>query len=141
MNEEILKRILSEKKIVLPSLRNQDWKTVKAETVKINDLITNIPNNNITELKNLIYAGAKLVCEKVGFPLENKNKIAKPWCKIRLETQIRNLLQQAKVIKRKKIWEKEEKAIQQQQMIQLEKINQKVPAKEGRLKRYRNRAK
>ena len=30
-NVKIIKRIMSEKKIALPSLRNQDWKTVKAQ--------------------------------------------------------------------------------------------------------------
>ena len=38
-----MKRLISMKKTALPSLRKQDWKTVKAETEKIND-ITNIPN-------------------------------------------------------------------------------------------------
>ena len=33
-NVEIIKRIMSEKKTTLPSLRNQDRKTVKAETEK-----------------------------------------------------------------------------------------------------------
>ena len=32
MNTEIIKRIMSEKKNTLPSLRNKDWKTGKAET-------------------------------------------------------------------------------------------------------------
>ena len=36
MDIEILKKIMSEKKTRLPWLRNQDWKTVKAETQKIN---------------------------------------------------------------------------------------------------------
>ena len=31
---ENLKRIMSEKKTRLPSLRNQDWRTVKTETEK-----------------------------------------------------------------------------------------------------------
>ena len=39
MNIEILKRIMSEKKTTLPSLRNQDWETVKVETEKNKRLI------------------------------------------------------------------------------------------------------
>ena len=46
---------------------------------------------NITELKELIYAGAKLVCEKVGVPVKNTRRNSKPRWKIRLETQLRNL--------------------------------------------------
>ena len=38
MNVEIMKRIMSEKKPTLPSLRNQGWKTVKTETEKFDDL-------------------------------------------------------------------------------------------------------
>ena len=46
---------MSENKTTLPSVRNQAWKTLKAETEKINDLLTS--NENITELNYLIYAG------------------------------------------------------------------------------------
>ena len=35
-----------------------------------------MPRNNITELNNLIYANAQVICEKVGFSLKNKNKKA-----------------------------------------------------------------
>ena len=65
-NVNTIKNIISEKKTTLPSLRNQEWRTVKSE--KVNDLLTNLQTNNITELNNLIYVGAKLVCEKNGFP-------------------------------------------------------------------------
>ena len=40
INIEIMKRIMSEKKTTLPSLSNQDWKTVKVETDNINNLLT-----------------------------------------------------------------------------------------------------
>ena len=36
MKVEIMKRIESENKTPLPSLRNQDWRTVKSETEKVN---------------------------------------------------------------------------------------------------------
>ena len=41
------------KKTRLPS--NQDWKTVKAETQKVNKLLTHISTNDIKELNELIY--------------------------------------------------------------------------------------
>ena len=56
----------------LPSLRNIEWRKVKAETNKVNQVVIYISTNNITELNELIYARAKLVCEKIGIPLENK---------------------------------------------------------------------
>ena len=46
-------------KRTLPSFRNQDLKTVKVETEKTNELLTHISKNNIAELHEPIYAGAK----------------------------------------------------------------------------------
>ena len=59
MNSKNLKRTMYEKKITLPSIININWKTLKAETEKIYLLLTHISTKNITELNELIYAGAK----------------------------------------------------------------------------------
>ena len=59
------------------------------ETNKINQVLPHIPTNNITELNELIYAGAKLACEKIGIPLKSKKKKSKPGWEILLETQIK----------------------------------------------------
>ena len=64
--------MMSENKTTLSSLRNQDWKIVKVETEKINELLTHNSTNNITELNELIYAGTKLVCEKIGVLQKHK---------------------------------------------------------------------
>ena len=64
---------MSENKITFPR-RNQDWKTVKSETEKVNDLLTSIPTNDIKELNDLIFAGAKSVCEKVSVLLNSTVK-------------------------------------------------------------------
>ena len=47
---EHLKRIMSEEKTRLPLLRNQEWKTVKAETEKKMNELTHIATKNISEL-------------------------------------------------------------------------------------------
>ena len=57
-----------EKKTTLPSQRNLNWKAIKLETEKIYELLTYISTNNITELNELIYAGEKLVREKIDVP-------------------------------------------------------------------------
>ena len=101
MNEEIIKKIKTKKKTTLPSLKNCEWKTVKLETEKINKLLTDISTNKITKLNELIYAGAKLVCDKIGVPLKNTNRNSKPGWEIRLKTQIRNS-RQTKMLRRKK---------------------------------------
>ena len=68
MNIEEIKRIMSEKKTTLPSLRNQDWKKSQSRNWKNNLIINTYLTNNITELNELIYAGAKLVYDKTVFP-------------------------------------------------------------------------
>ena len=71
----------------------------------------------MTELNELIYAEAKLVCEKIGIPSKSTKKKSKPGWEIRLETQIKNLRKQTKMIKQRKTagtWrDKKEKATQE----------------------------
>ena len=81
---------MSSEKTTLPSLRNIEWKTLKIETNKINHILPYIPTNNKTELNELIYAGAKLVCEKIGIPSKSTKKQSKPGWEIRLETKKQN---------------------------------------------------
>ena len=72
-----MKRIMSENKSALLSLRIPKWRTVKSETGKINDQLKN-SSTNITELNNLIYAGAKLDREKNRVPLKTTDRKLKP---------------------------------------------------------------
>ena len=67
---------MSEKKTTLSSLRNQDWRTVKSETEKVNALLTNVPTDDITELNDLIYAG---IWGKNRSPLEDHRQKVKTW--------------------------------------------------------------
>ena len=109
--------------------RNYKLRTVKAETEKIS-------MNNTTELNQLIYVGAKLVCE-IGVLQRN----SKPGWKIQLDTQIRNFRQQAKMKGNAGIcWDEKKIATTQiNQTILHKEINQTVLRKEGRLKRYQDR--
>ena len=68
VNPENLKKIMNSEKTTLPSLRNIEWVTVKTETNKINQVLYYISTNNITEINGQMYAGAKLVCEKIEIP-------------------------------------------------------------------------
>ena len=47
--------------------------------------------NNITVFNDLIYAGTKLVCARIGAPQKEHNGYSKPGWDIRRETQIRKL--------------------------------------------------
>ena len=86
-NLENLKRIMNSEKTTLPSLRNIEWSTLKIETNKINQILPYISTNNITELNELIYAGAKLVCEKIRVPSKSTKKQSKPGWENRQETK------------------------------------------------------
>ena len=56
---------------------------------KINEVSTYISTKNITHLNELIYAGAKLVCEKILVPFKSTTKKLNPGFEIRPETQIK----------------------------------------------------
>ena len=71
----------------LPSLRNAEWRTVKTEKNKINQVLPYISTNDITKLNELIYEGAKLFCEKSWIPSKSTKKESKPRWEIRQETQ------------------------------------------------------
>ena len=55
---------------------------------------------NKNELNELIYAGLKLVWEKISVALKNMNRNSKPGWEIQLE-MLRNLQQQAKMIRQR----------------------------------------
>ena len=131
-------------KTTLPSLRNIEWRTGKTETNRINQMLPYISTNNISELKDEIIAGAKLVFEKIGAPSKSTKKQSKPRWEVRLETQIKNLRKQAKMVKQKDprtYGKRMEKRTREKITVKLEEINQKILAKEGRLKRYRQMVK
>ena len=69
---------MNSEKTTLPSLRNIEWRTLKTETNRINQMLPYISTNNISELNDLIYARAKLVCEKIGVPSKSTKKQSKP---------------------------------------------------------------
>ena len=123
---------MSSEKSILPSLRNTEWKTLKIETNKINHILLYIQTNNITELNELIYAGARLVCEKIGIPSKSTKKQSKQGWEIRLETQIKKKIRKQALMTRKTCAEisgKKEQATWRKIIVQPEKINKKVLAK------------
>ena len=50
---DLIKKIMNEQKITLPSLRNQNWKKVMVKTEKVNKLLKYIPTDNITEMNEI----------------------------------------------------------------------------------------
>ena len=101
VNLEHIKRIMNSEKTIQPSLRNIEWKTLMIVTNKINHILPYIPTNNITELNELIYAGVKLVCVKIWIPSKSTKNRSKPGWEIPLETQIKKLRKQARMIRKR----------------------------------------
>ena len=58
---------------LMPSLQGIDALKVKSTVSEVDDIICNIRVENLEELKNLLRAGARLVCNKVGV-IANKKK-------------------------------------------------------------------
>ena len=91
INVKLIKKIMTEKKTAFPSLRKKDKKKVQLEIEKVNELLPNIPTSKIIELNELIYARAKLFCNKIGVPRGNPNENTKPEWKSSRERQVRKL--------------------------------------------------
>ena len=70
INVELIKKIMTEKKTMVPTRRNKDWERVEVKNEKLNKLFTNISTGNITELNELVHA--ELVCDKIGTWTEKK---------------------------------------------------------------------
>ena len=89
VNQENFKRIKNGEKNTLPSPRNIEWRTGKTETKNINQVLTYISTNNIIKLNELMYAGAKLVREKIRINWKSTKEKWKPGWEIWLETQMK----------------------------------------------------
>ena len=97
--------------------------------------------DNITELNELIYAGTKSVWNKISAPQMNRNRNTKPGWEIKQQRQVKKL-RQAKILGKEEKntvmnWDEKTKTKQQKKLtMYLEEINQKMLAKEKRLKGY-----
>ena len=93
------------KKLRLKNSQSRNWKNKQIINVYL--------NKRIMELKELIYAGAKLDCEKIGVPKKNLKRNSKTGWEIELEMQIRNQRQRTKMIRQRKnagtCWDKKKR--------------------------------
>ena len=104
----------------------------------------NSQRNNFTELNELINAGEKLVCDKIGIPGKNRKRNTKPMWEMMQEGQIKNFQKRAKLKRNiKHTGTKRKEMITEGQpqtslISQPNEINQKVLLKEEKLKIYRD---
>ena len=80
-----------EERIRIPTMKTCNHGKLKEKTKEVNEILTSIPTNNITETNRLIYAGARLVVELMDIRIQTQNTNGRhripPWKK-RLETQL-----------------------------------------------------
>ena len=144
-----LNEILNEGRKSLPSMRAVGKNKLNIEVQRINKLLQNIQIDDLTKMNELIYAGAVFIAEKFNM-FEEKTKKSKPAWELRLEQQIKQLkqdysrmkaLNENKAVKRKHVdrLERKYRFDQKGKSTVLETIRQRMIAKEGKMKRYRNR--
>ena len=64
----------------IPLLRRIDALKVKSTVSEVNDIICNMKTKNLDELKNLLRAGIRLICNHVGV-VANKKEFKQPYWK------------------------------------------------------------
>ena len=79
--------MLISEKTQLPSLRKVNAKGLKETVELVNTVIHNVITNSITEMNNLLYAGAYVVAKKLGKMKKNRTneKRKEPWWKRRIQ--------------------------------------------------------
>ena len=82
--------MLTSEKTHLPSLRRINAKELKETVELVNNVIHNVITSCITEMNNLLYAGAYVVAEKLGEMKNNKSneKRKEHWWKRRIQANI-----------------------------------------------------
>ena len=82
--------MLISEKTQLPSLRKVNAKELKETVEFVNSVIHNVITNSITEMNNLLYAGAYVVAEKLGKMKKNESnkKRKEPWWKRTIQANI-----------------------------------------------------
>ena len=65
---------MTEKNTTSPPPWNQDWKNSESKTENVNKLSKITRTGHISRINELIYAGAKLVCEKIGIRKGTRKK-------------------------------------------------------------------
>ena len=74
----------------IPSLQGTDALKAKSTISEVNDIMCNIRVKNLDEIKNLLRAGAKLKCNKLGV-ITNEKEFKEPYWKGRIKDDIAKL--------------------------------------------------
>ena len=147
---EKMRNVLSkETRERLPPLRGIDKHRLLEATREVDEVMNKIEVGNITELNDLVYAGAVVVTEMLGVK-NRKSTGMEPWWKRRMEAQVKQLnknlgyistLTESKNIKKKhkNRLERRYKMKRRGLPVTREEIKERIKAKNNKIKRYLSR--
>ena len=128
---------MTKKKNTIPNLRNHHWRKVTVESKNVSKLLRNIPTGINIEINKQIYAGEKLVCDKIDIPQGNprrntksRNETGQETDKETATTNERSWMRSTKGYSAIKDFKK----ISDKLVRQMEEINQNILAREERFK-------
>jgi hypothetical protein len=154
----ILKRLTEifskEDKGKIYNLKNCDYSKVKKETARVNNILRHVPVNNITEVRNLLQAGAVLVGELLEIRESRPREHKEPFWKRRVQQDVKRLRKDLGRVESwfKGKWKHTKKGEKEQLdrryklkakgfNVVIEEIKQRVTAKSSKIKRYQKRIK
>ena len=141
--------LLKETRERLPPLRQMEKHRLLEATRKVDEVLNKIEVGNITELNDLVYAGAVVVTEMLG--VKNRKVTGmEPWWKRSMEAQVKqlnkdlghiNTLTERKNIKKKHKdgLERRYKLKQTGLPVTREEIKERIKTKNDKIKRYHSR--
>ena len=133
----------------LPLLRGIEKHRLLEATRKVDEVTNKIEVRNITELNHLVYAGAVVVMEMLGFN-NRKSTGMEPWWKRRMEAQVKQLKKALghinTLIERKNVKKKHKDGLERRyklkQMglpVKREETKKRIKAKNNKIKKYQSR--
>ena len=146
---EKMRNVLStETRERLPPLRKIEKHRLLEATRKVDEVMKKIEAGNITELNDLVYAGAVVVREMLGVK-NRKDTGMEPWWKRRMEAQVKQLNKvlghintptESKNIKKHKDELKRRYKLKRRGLpVKREEIKERIKAKNNKIKRYQSR--
>jgi hypothetical protein len=136
------------------NLKNFDHGKLSKETSRVNNILKYVPVNNITEVRNLLQAGAVLVGELLEIKEKRPREPQEPFWKRRIQEDVRRLRKDLGRVEAwfKGKWKNTKKGDKDQLdrryklkakgfNVVIEEMKQRITSKSAKIKRYQNRIK
>ena len=153
MLNEIIEIMTNNDKMLFPGFKKVDRKRLADLTQQVNEVISDVRTNTITETNNLIFAVSVYVAKKLGIRSSSAGKkdTKEPWWKRRMKLSINEIRKHINMFERKKNSEKINKPkymeLERKYRVKtkglnvvIEELKQRLLAKSHKLKRYEERS-